>query len=288
MGLEMFSIGEFASIGRVSVRMLRHYDEIGLLTPAKVDPFTGYRSYTAPQLTELSRIVELKGLGLRLDEIARLLCGAADERETGRMLASARAQLETRIAADTAALARVDARLRRLNGEQVMATETTITVEVREIAPQRVATLTRKAPGFGPENIGPVVGPMFPEVGAALERAGLRPDGYGPAVALYASDESGDGTGALVTAGFVVPPGTADLAGVDVADLPGIGQAAVTVHRGEMSSIGESWEALVQWIHANGYELAGVCREVYWTPGDRPQSEWVTDLVQPVQRAASA
>lgn len=41
----MFSIGEFASIGRVSVRMLRHYDEIGLLTPARVDPFTGYRSY---------------------------------------------------------------------------------------------------------------------------------------------------------------------------------------------------------------------------------------------------
>ncbi len=40
----MFSIGEFASIGRVSVRMLRHYDEIGLLPPARVDPFSG----TAP------------------------------------------------------------------------------------------------------------------------------------------------------------------------------------------------------------------------------------------------
>ena len=43
----MFTIGEFATIGRVSVRMLRHYDSIGLLTPARVDDRSGYR-YTAP------------------------------------------------------------------------------------------------------------------------------------------------------------------------------------------------------------------------------------------------
>src|SRR5713226_3442817 len=40
----MFSIGELAQHGRVSVRMLRHYDAIGLLRPACVDPVTGYRS----------------------------------------------------------------------------------------------------------------------------------------------------------------------------------------------------------------------------------------------------
>jgi DNA-binding transcriptional MerR regulator len=41
----MFSIGEFARHGRVSVRMLRHYDTIGLLRPACVDPVSGYRFY---------------------------------------------------------------------------------------------------------------------------------------------------------------------------------------------------------------------------------------------------
>jgi hypothetical protein len=40
----MFSIGEFARLGTVSIRTLRHYDEIGLLPPAKVDPQTGYRA----------------------------------------------------------------------------------------------------------------------------------------------------------------------------------------------------------------------------------------------------
>jgi DNA-binding transcriptional MerR regulator len=62
----MFSIGEFARLGTVSVRTLRHYDEIGLLEPAKVDPETGYRSYSASQLGQLNRIIALKNLGSSL------------------------------------------------------------------------------------------------------------------------------------------------------------------------------------------------------------------------------
>jgi MerR family regulatory protein len=44
----MFSIGEFARLGAVSVRTLRLYDEMGLLRPARVDPATGYRAYKGP------------------------------------------------------------------------------------------------------------------------------------------------------------------------------------------------------------------------------------------------
>ena len=59
----MLAIGDFTRLGRVSVRMLRHYDAIGLLRPAHVDPTTGYRSYRAAQLAELNRIVAFKDLG---------------------------------------------------------------------------------------------------------------------------------------------------------------------------------------------------------------------------------
>ena len=62
----MFNIGDFARHGRVSVRMLRHYDAIGLLLPAHVDQVTGYRSYAAQQLSRLNRIVALKDLGFTL------------------------------------------------------------------------------------------------------------------------------------------------------------------------------------------------------------------------------
>ena len=63
----MFRIGEFSRFSRVSVKMLRHYDELGLLTPAHVDPQSNYRYYSADQLPRLHRIVALKDLGFRLE-----------------------------------------------------------------------------------------------------------------------------------------------------------------------------------------------------------------------------
>jgi DNA-binding transcriptional MerR regulator len=69
----MFSIGDFARLGLVSVRMLRHYDAIGLLPPAHVDDVTGYRRYAADQLPRLNRIVALAKLGFTLKQVAELL-----------------------------------------------------------------------------------------------------------------------------------------------------------------------------------------------------------------------
>jgi len=69
----MLKIGDFSRFARVSVKALRYYDELGLLKPVKVDDFTGYRYYSATQLTQLQRIIALKDMGLSLEEIARLL-----------------------------------------------------------------------------------------------------------------------------------------------------------------------------------------------------------------------
>lgn len=82
----MFSIGEFARLGAVSIRALRHYDEIGLLRPAEVDPVTGYRSYSAKQLRQLNRIVALKDLGLSLGQIRQLLDGITVDELRGMLL----------------------------------------------------------------------------------------------------------------------------------------------------------------------------------------------------------
>ena len=56
----MLKIGDFSKLSRVSIRMLRHYDEIGLLAPGKVDAFTGYRYYGEEQLPTIYRINALK------------------------------------------------------------------------------------------------------------------------------------------------------------------------------------------------------------------------------------
>lgn len=69
----MLKIGDFSKLSRVSIRMLRHYDDIGLLKPAEIDEFTGYRYYCEEQLFIAGRIAALKDMGFALADIVRIL-----------------------------------------------------------------------------------------------------------------------------------------------------------------------------------------------------------------------
>ena len=90
----MFRIGEFSTIARVSGRLLRYYDEIGLLRPARIDPESGYRFYSTDQLPRLNRILALKELGLTLDQISRLLEDDLPLEEMRQMLTVKQAEME--------------------------------------------------------------------------------------------------------------------------------------------------------------------------------------------------
>lgn len=72
-GCRRLKIGEFAELNNVTAKMLRHYDEIGLLKPAAIDPETGYRSYEPEQSHLLNWIMILKNLDFSLIEIKELL-----------------------------------------------------------------------------------------------------------------------------------------------------------------------------------------------------------------------
>ncbi|MGH9694150.1 MAG: MerR family transcriptional regulator, partial [Bryobacteraceae bacterium] len=66
----MLKIGDFSSLAQVSIKTLRYYDERGLLSPAHVDPETGYRYYSASQLSRLHRILALKDFGFSRSRIS--------------------------------------------------------------------------------------------------------------------------------------------------------------------------------------------------------------------------
>ena len=72
MGKNKLKIGEFSRLGRVTVRALRHYEEIDLLTPEIVDRDTGYRYYSVGQLQKIFSITQLKSMGYSLEEIRDL------------------------------------------------------------------------------------------------------------------------------------------------------------------------------------------------------------------------
>lgn len=275
----MFSIGEFASIGRVSIRMLRHYDEIGLLEPARVDPSTGYRFYDGGQFKVLARVLALKDLGLRLDEVTRIVEGAVAGDDLHALLTDRRRALAAQLDLDRARLDRLDAKIRQIEGDPLMST---LSSELKSLPALVVAQASAEIPGFGPENVSPVIGPLFDALHSNLVAAGVTPGDQ--ALAMYEADDRND-AGARAYAAFSVPEATASASGFTVTEIPGVDLAATTVHRGSMSTIGESWEALQAWISANGLQLSGACRELYLVSQPEPQENWVTELQQPVVRA---
>ncbi|GHF28647.1 MerR family transcriptional regulator [Kitasatospora xanthocidica] len=272
------NIGDFASHGRVSVRMLRHYDAIGLLRPARVDPVSGYRSYEAAQLARLNRVIALKELGFTLQQVRAVLDDEVDPAELRGMLRLRRAQLAEAIAADELRLARVEARLRTIESEGTMSAHDVV---VKPVPSVRAAQLTGVAASYAPEDITPVIGPLFTELCRRLAEAGV--EGTGPSVARYEDGPEGDGSVLILVAvpvGPSVRPGAHDF---EVVDLPPIEEAATIVHRGPMNGVLGTVQHLARFIEENGYRSAGYARELYL---ECPEDEagWVTELQEPVVR----
>lgn len=268
----MFSIGEFARHGRVSVRMLRHYDAIGLIRPACVDAATGYRSYQASQLDELNRVIALKDLGFTLQQVQAILEEKVSAAELRGMLRLRRAEIQASIEAETTRLARVEARLLTIeDGTRVPADG----VVVKRLAPVRVAELTGVAAGYEPEAITPVIQPLYHDVWQRLCSAGIA--AAGPAVAYYEDTPQG----ILVHAAVPVAVAPGPDHGLGLVDLPEVDSAAAIIHHGPMDDVLPTGQALARWIDANGYRSAGYSREVTlnWCPDPE---QWVTELQQPI------
>jgi DNA-binding transcriptional MerR regulator len=93
--LELISIGRFARQTGLSIGALRHYADLGLLVPTRVDPSTGYRSYSSEQSGPARLIAALRELDVPLAEVRSMLDATADERR--RRLAAHRSRLEAEI-----------------------------------------------------------------------------------------------------------------------------------------------------------------------------------------------
>ena len=166
----MLNIGEFARLGQVSPRMLRHYDELGLLTPERVDPGSGYRFYSVHQLARLHRIVALRDIGFGLDQIRQILTQDISVQELRGMLRLRRAQIEQAVGEEQDRLRRVEAHLRALEWSDVMELQDIV---IKQTQPIRVAQAS--AGGLSHADIGAAFGRLMPEVIAHLEAAGAKP-----------------------------------------------------------------------------------------------------------------
>jgi effector-binding domain-containing protein len=255
---------------------LRHYDEMDLLKPVKVDPFSGYRFYSAEQLPRLNRILALKDLGFSLEQIRLMLADGLTIEQLRGMLTMQRNEVEKRLADEQERLLRIEARLRQIELEDKMPEYDIVvkTVPALLVAARRV-TIPKN------DEVPHYLGPAYREVYDYLRQQGLKDDGecmtlwHSPAD-VYENEDA--------EAIVIIDRPLAGTDQVKVYRLPPT-QVAAVVHHGNFEDFTQGHAALLEWIDTNGYRIVGPYREIYIKHQKDNLSDTITEIQFPVEKA---
>jgi DNA-binding transcriptional MerR regulator len=278
----MFRIGDFSRIARVSARLLRFYDEIGLLKPAHADPQTGYRHYTVAQLAQLNRITVLKDLGFSLEQIGDILQSPLGADELRRMLLMRRNDAEQKLAQEAQRLRHIETRIAQIESEGTLSVDDV--VERAEPA-HRLLSVRRQVASFTEARA---------LIGVLRERSrGLLPRAHGCQLVVLAhapqfeSDELDAEFGyAVEHLDLAAPPKSSELA---LRELPAVPRMAVCVRVGLPEDAHLVTAKIGRFVAANGDELDGPSREVFLQPPDPARMhESVVEMQFPVRRRSAA
>lgn len=244
----MFRIGDFARLSRVSVKMLRHYADLGLLPPAWVDPETDYRYYSADQLPRLNRILAFKELGFSLAQVARLLDAELTAEQLRSLLLTRRSELEHYLQAGRARLNGVEQRLTLLERD---GGPPSYEVVLRAIAPEAVASIRARLDT--PDR----VERLFDEVETWATRRRCR----APQPPLLLYHDQHDEPEVEVAVPVLGAPRSAG--NVTVHELPPVDTMACVVHTGSYATLVYALEALYGWCKVRNLSAVGPLRERY-------------------------
>lgn len=265
----LLPIGRFSEVCRLSIPALRHYDELGLLPPAAVDPDTGYRYYSMAQAEDADRIRMLRLLEMPLSEIRTILAG--DPATTRTMLEAHRERLVEAAEKQRYAIALLDSMLRE---EPAMEYD----VRIRETLPQPAAAIRGRAAWA---ELGPFISGALMEIFGTAGGQGVR--FAGPAYGIYHSAHSTEAEVDLEV-GIPVAEPVEPAGRVIAAVIPG-GLVAATVHAGRYEEIAPAYRALGEWVQEHGHETAGPPREVYLVGPDQVRDPGAlrTEVIWPIR-----
>lgn len=270
----MLKIGDFSKICQVSVKALRHWDQIDLLKPAHTDSTTGYRYYDIEQVSEVNRIMALRGMGLSLTQVSKMVSESLTPDDIRAMLRLKRAEMEQQIEEAQARLAVIESRLRQIDRDgslpnyevTLKSVSTQTALAIREVVPnmQDLVNLLQETHPYARGRTGTNLLAVFHddayqrqiidvEVGFAVEQDSQQPIPLG--------DER-----------FMV-----------TTTLPAVKHMACTIHSGNWLTLPEGYEMLGRWIHENGYQICGAGREVFHKINWHDDNDTVTELQFPVK-----
>jgi DNA-binding transcriptional MerR regulator len=276
----MFRIGDFSRIARVSARLLRFYDEMGLLSPARADPNTGYRYYTMAQLAALNRIVVLKELGFTLEQVRDIQQTNVSPEQLRHMLLLRRNEASRALEQEAVRLRQIEARIHQLDTEGAMEADD---VAIRAEPAAWLLSMRRTVPSFAAalELLADVRLRSRP-LAARLRGATLMAVAH---AAQFEADEIDVEMGWRLALG---EPGTAPEpapdCGLALRPLEAVEHMAVCVRNGPPDAAHLATAKIGRYLEASGNRLSGPSREVFLQlPDPQRMHEAVVEMQFPVQ-----
>lgn len=278
----MFSIGEFSKLGRVTIDTLRHYDALGLLKPANVDPFTGYRYYSARQLMSLNRIIALKEIGFSLNEIARILQDNLTSDQLQGMLKAQLVRAESDVQTARLRQERILARLNYLKMEDNMPT---YEVTLKAVDRQTMAAMREIVPTI--EQMPERCGAMFDAIAKWMSTNNVA---FGPSLTIY-HNETYTREDIDTECAFLLPDATAMKwvkpdERIKVKSLEPLPMVASTIVTDDfykrVDGLKPAYDAIAQWIEEHHYRLAGNPRELFY--GSPATGDLTAEIQFPVDK----
>ncbi len=274
----MFTVGEFSRLAQVSKRLLRYYDEIGLLKPVHIDKSTGYRSYSAEQMPLLNRILALKDLGLSLDQIRRMLHDNISTEEIQGMLLLKKAEIEQQLQAEMKRIRNIESRLQSIRNAEA---NRPLNVVIKQMPAQPVLSVRTMVETFEDGLT------LFGQIRSALPGK----SGYGLSFCMCHSEEMVDRDmdlemGCLIEAKSHAPVPLHDALQLRFRELPAAETMATIVVTGALETIHTGYTEIGTWAETNGYRFAGIPREIsLQVPQRADGSDLITEIQLPVKMA---
>ena len=255
----MFRIGDFSKLAQVSIRALRHYDELSLLKPAYVDDHTDYRYYTVEQLPKMHRIVALKDMGFSLQEIQDLSQESLSLDELKGMLKRKQHEVNAKLRAEQERLMLLEARLKQLELE---AEKPAYDITLKKVPLLTILSKRQTVPHI--RQMSTFCTQLFTELFEFVDAQALGFTGH-PFI-LYHTD------GFILEDIEVEVCVTLDAESLQrheldelftVRKLSGTKQMASLMHHGYFHELDRATKALLLWMGENGYHSAGAAREIH-------------------------
>jgi DNA-binding transcriptional MerR regulator len=273
----MFRIGDFSRIARVSARLLRFYEEIGLFTPAHADSQTGYRYYKASQLADLNRIIVLKELGFSLEQIRGILGAPPGTVELRNLLLARRNEVLQTLEAESQRLRYIETRIAQIESQGSLSAEDVV---VRAEPARPFLSLRRTVSSFAAAR--GLIGELKTHAREALR--GERP---GALVAVAHSPQF-EAEELDVEFGFVLErvPRQVEHPVLRLRELEAVERMAVCVRVGLPEDAHLVTAKIGQFLEASGDALAGPSREWFLQPPNpEKMHESIVEMQFPIRRA---